>query len=116
MDYDVIMDLNEQVGNGIPVHDLSRNMSGGMTRGNIQPHIPRDMNPGQRRMQQMQQLEPIMELPLQPMIEHNILNCRDVFEHIQNCPICEGYFKKDKFYLIIIGILILVILYLMNKK
>jgi|688.fasta_scaffold2347582_1 hypothetical protein len=121
MDYDVIMDLNEQVGNGIPIHDLSRNMSAGMPRGNIQQHIPRDMNPQQRRMmkqQMMQEPEPVIDLQPPPAMiqQHNLLNCRDVFEHIQNCPICEGYFKRDKFYMIIIGILILIILYLMNKK
>lgn len=41
------------------------------------------------------------------------LQCRDVFTHVENCPICSSYFKKDvKFYWLIIGILIIVILIL----
>ena len=41
------------------------------------------------------------------------LQCRDVFTHVENCPICSSYFKKDvKFYWLIIGILIVVILLL----
>ena len=41
------------------------------------------------------------------------LQCRDVYMHVENCPICSNYFKKDvKFYWMIIGILILTILLL----
>ena len=41
------------------------------------------------------------------------LQCRDVFTHVENCPICSSYFKRDtKFYWLIIGILVIVILLL----
>lgn len=43
----------------------------------------------------------------------DLLQCRDVFQHVENCPICSSYFKKDvKFYWLIICILIIVILIL----
>lgn len=45
------------------------------------------------------------------------LQCRDVFTHVENCPICSNYFKKDvKFYWLIIAILILIILLLTQNK
>lgn len=41
----------------------------------------------------------------------DILQCRDVFNHVENCPICSSYFKKDvKFYWLIIAILVVVII------
>jgi hypothetical protein len=41
------------------------------------------------------------------------LLCRDVFTHVQNCPVCSSYFNKDiKFYWLIIAILVIVILIL----
>ena len=44
------------------------------------------------------------------------LPCRDVFTHVENCPICSSYFKKDiKFYWLIIAILIVIILLLTRK-
>lgn len=43
---------------------------------------------------------------------HNI-SCRDIFSHVEVCPICSSYFKKDvKFYWLIIIILVVVILLL----
>ncbi len=45
------------------------------------------------------------------------LSCKDVFNHVENCPMCSSYFKKDsKFYIIIILILGMIILYLLNSK
>lgn len=39
------------------------------------------------------------------------LACRDVFTHVENCPLCKSYFRHDaKFYWLIIGILIIIIL------
>lgn len=39
------------------------------------------------------------------------LACRDVFTHVENCPLCKSYFRHDaKFYWLIIGILIVIIL------
>lgn len=48
---------------------------------------------------------------LYPSVDN--LQCRDVFNHVENCPVCSSYFKKDvKFYWLIIAILIVVILIL----
>jgi len=39
------------------------------------------------------------------------LACRDVFTHVENCPLCKSYFRHDaKFYWMIIAILIAIIL------
>lgn len=39
------------------------------------------------------------------------LACRDVFNHVENCPLCKSYFRHDaKFYWLIIAILIVIIL------
>lgn len=39
------------------------------------------------------------------------LPCRDVFTHVENCPLCKSYFRHDaKFYWMIIAILIVIIL------
>lgn len=39
------------------------------------------------------------------------LACRDIFTHVENCPLCKSYFRHDaKFYWLIIGILIVIIL------
>jgi len=39
------------------------------------------------------------------------LQCRDVFTHVENCPLCKSYFRHDaKFYWMIIAILIIIIM------
>ncbi len=41
------------------------------------------------------------------------VSCRDAFNHVENCPICSSYFKKDiKFYWLIIAILVIIIILL----
>jgi hypothetical protein len=56
---------------------------------------------------------------LAPQLQlHNIdeIQCRQVFHHIENCPICSGYLKRDiKFYWFVIFVLVCVILYLTRK-
>ena len=45
------------------------------------------------------------------------LQCIDVFKHIENCPICSSYFKKDvKFCWIIIFIFVVIIIFLLTSK
>lgn len=47
---------------------------------------------------------------------YDSLKCRDVFLHVENCPVCSAYFKKDiKFYWLIILILIGIIVMLLRK-
>ena len=66
-----------------------------------------------------------MNEPRQPQImgnqqfmnrEFDHISCKDAFIHIENCPICSNYFKKDvKFYWLIIAILIVVIIVMTRK-
>lgn len=45
------------------------------------------------------------------------LSCRDVFIHMENCPLCSQYYKKDvKFYWLIIIMLMIVLLFVSVKK
>jgi hypothetical protein len=46
------------------------------------------------------------------------IQCKDIFDHVDSCPMCTSYFKKDiKFYWLIIAILIGVIfMTIRNKK
>jgi len=122
MEYTVITENPyEEVGNGIPVSDMMR----GLPKTGIRSHVPQDMmqqqfrgepqmQPDTRNQPQQQYIPP--EPLYNPQQHLGNLSCRDVFDHIQNCPICDGYFRKDKYYLIIIGILVLTILYILNKK
>ena len=64
---------------------------------------------------QIQENPPSFIPPQHPMLMsyQDHLQCRDVFTHVENCPICSSYFKKDvKFYWLIIAILVVVILLL----
>lgn len=57
------------------------------------------------------------DLPRQMMNDNDFLLCKDVFNHVENCPICNNYFKKDvKFYWLIIGILVIIILLLTRNS
>ena len=54
-----------------------------------------------------------------PVVENfNLIPCRDIMNHIDNCPICKKIFKKNDFLLIcIIAILAsVIILFLLQNK
>ncbi len=110
-DYQFIMDPNDDLSDkGINVSQFRGDGMFAGSRSNIQTHTPNDMR-FQQPQQQSQQPMPQM----QQFIPPTILSCREVFDHVEDCPVCSGHFKKDKFYLIIITILLLIIFYLMNK-
>jgi hypothetical protein len=47
----------------------------------------------------------------------NKMNCRDIYNHIDNCPICSKYYKQsNRIYVIIIIFLVLIILLLIRQK
>jgi hypothetical protein len=47
----------------------------------------------------------------------NKMNCRDIYNHIDNCPICNKYYKQsNRTYIIIIIFLVLIILLLIRQK
>ncbi len=44
------------------------------------------------------------------------MNCRDVVNHVENCPLCNSHFKKDlKFYWFVIVILIIILAVMCRK-
>lgn len=46
----------------------------------------------------------------------NIHNCRNIYEHIEECPVCNKYYKQsNRFYIFIIIILVLFILFLLRR-
>lgn len=63
---------------------------------------------------------------LQPNIHQNMplnnnthlqLTCRNIYEHIENCPICNKYYKQsNRTYVLIIIFLILIILLLIRQN
>jgi hypothetical protein len=47
----------------------------------------------------------------------NKMNCRDIYNNIDNCPICNKYYKQsNRTYIIIIIFLVLIILLLIRQK
>ena len=46
---------------------------------------------------------------------HEDIDCRRIFHHIDNCPICKKFYKNDTFYLVIIAALILIIALLLKR-
>ena len=104
-EYSFISDPSESLGQGINVSQLGQTFT---PRNAIRNHLPTDMmNEPPRRQQQLEPM--IMMPPPQP-------NCMDFFNHLENCPLCTGHYKKDKFYMIIIAILVFIIFYLLHKK
>lgn len=55
------------------------------------------------------------EVLMEPMTQHYI-SCRDVYMHIETCPICKRFYKQDNtVYLVVIGILIILCILLIKK-
>lgn len=51
------------------------------------------------------------------VIQNKILNCRSVYEHIEDCPICNKYYKQsNRIYIFIIFILVIVLLILLRER
>ena len=62
--------------------------------------------------------------PNNPYINENVhiknfnkMNCRDIYNHINECPICNKYYKQsNRTYILVIIFLILIILLLFRQK
>ena len=73
-------------------------------------------HPVQSSQQQLSQPSSSTAFHSAPHFHRDELQCRDIFEHIENCPICNSYVKRDiKFYWLIIAILVILILTLTKK-
>lgn len=67
-----------------------------------------------KQKQSMSEITPIMPIP---QIVENSISCRSVFEHVENCPICESYFRRDiKLYWFIIAVLVIIIFMLLRPN
>jgi len=95
--------------------------SGMLNRPEI-PHLnqpPPSMYPSQM-MHQMSPMMPPQQYQQKRGVNQNYqdgLACRNVFIHMENCPLCSQYYKKDiKFYWLIIIILMVVLLFISVKK
>lgn len=45
------------------------------------------------------------------------ISCRNIYEHIENCPICNKYYKQsNRSYILVIVFLVLIILLLLRQK
>jgi len=74
----------------------------------LQPQIQQPQQPQQQI--QIQQPQPQQ----QPQLSH--LHCRNIYEHIEECPICNKYYKQsNRFYIFIIIILVLFIIFLLRR-
>ena len=108
----------------------------GHITGNMQPNIQPNMHngfaPGPRILEKYQQhiqrppSPQIQEQPVQRINNEHFekqhkeyydnLNCRDVAEHISNCPVCSKLYKPNNTIYIIIIIMLVVINLLCVKK
>ena len=115
---------------------FSANIQPGHISGNVQGNIPGNMPngfaPGPRMIEKYQQniqrppSPQIQEQPVQRIHKENFekqrreyydnLNCRDVAEHISNCPVCSKLYKPNNTIYIIIIIMLVVINLLCVKK
>ena len=92
-------------------------------------HVPEDMRPPSKRFhrdsgmkEELPPIPPLRNIQAPPtnisfeQMGPDMLSCRDVFLHVENCPLCKSYFKNDiKFYWLIIAILIVIIILLTRK-
>ena len=80
------------------------------------PEVDPRVNHPQMRIQNDNNMSPMVNAlvssgnsPMYPGADS--LSCRDVFGHVENCPLCKSYFRHDaKFYWLIKGVLIVIIL------
>ena len=56
-------------------------------------------------------------LPLSPVQSSCNISCRNIYDHIENCPICIKYYKhSNRTYIMIIIFLLLIILLLLRRN
>jgi hypothetical protein len=88
------------------------------TSGMAEPTFP------QQQLQPLQhQLQP-QHLPSESRIQTHPdylvddgINCKQVHLHLENCPFCSKFYKKDRnMYLLVIFMLIIIIIILLKKK
>ena len=87
------------------------------TQYNSMSNTNRIMQPPQQNIVMNEQPKVIM--PVKPMHNNSMseLTCRNVYEHIENCPFCQKYYKQsNRTYILIIVFLVLIILILLRQN
>ena len=110
---------------------FSANIQPGHMPGNMPGNMPNGFAPGPRMIEKYQHIQrppspQIQEQPVQRIQKENFekqrrehydnLNCRDVAEHVGNCPVCSKLYKPNNTIYIIIIIMLVVINLLCVKK
>lgn len=82
----------------------------------LQPPQPQQLQPQQVQPPQPQQLINNKPNVISEKSIHS-MDCRSIYDHIENCPICNKYYKQsNRTYILIIIFLVLIILLLLRQK
>ena len=61
--------------------------------------------------------KPMVDTDTYPVVENYDISCKDVMEHIDNCPVCTRLYRRnDRIYFGIIGVLLFLIFILLWKR
>lgn len=61
------------------------------------------------------QVRPVMPPPHDNSMYH--ITCRNIYDHVENCPFCQKYYKQsNRTYILIIVFLVLIILLLLRQN
>jgi hypothetical protein len=90
----------------------------------LQPPLQSSIQPSQQSQQQYQQPSQINRISSNQQIQGmtataltSHISCRNIYDHIENCPICSKYYKQsNRIYILIIIFLILIILLLLRQQ
>lgn len=75
--------------------------------------------PNENKIIQKNVIEPVLNVPSQVSTPNNHLqiSCKNIYDHIENCPICNKYYKQsNRTYILIIIFLVLIILLLLRQN
>ena len=74
----------------------------------------------QQQSSQINRISPLSNQQIQGMTGTSLtshISCRNIYDHIENCPICNKYYKQsNRMYILIIIFLILIILLLLRQQ
>lgn len=78
-------------------------------------------NEGGRDDEMESPIHPMFNKPIKPFYDKNHskylgMNCRDIFLHIQHCPICSQFFSCNKSMFIIIIIVLIIVCGILLKR
>ena len=103
--------LQKQVNPRLPFPNNNANSLNNFNRILSPPSQPQQLQ-SQQLQSQVHQMQ--ISPQLQPQLSH--LHCRNIYEHIEECPVCNKYYKQsNRFYIFIIIILVLFIIFLLRR-